>query len=56
MKMKMIGEMAAIGIKRWRPKGNLEYAVQGNDAINMSSKIELYISRSKLRLRVHAFK
>jgi hypothetical protein len=27
-----------------------------NDAINVTSKIELYVSSSKLQLRVHAFK
>ncbi len=53
---KLIGEMAVVGIRRRKPKVNDEYALRNNDAINMTSRIELFISRSKFRLRVHAFK
>ena len=54
--MKFIGEMAVVGIRRRKPKVNHEYALRINDAINMTSRIELFLSNSKLRLKLHAFK
>ena len=53
---RMVGEMGVVGIQRRRPKVNSEQSLCINDAINVASKIELYVSSSKLRLRVHAFK
>jgi hypothetical protein len=46
----MIGEMAVVGIRRRKPKIGMKYDVRLNDAVNMTTMVELYISKSKLRL------
>jgi hypothetical protein len=52
----LLGEMAFVGIRRRKPKSGSEEYVRLNDTVNMTSKVELYISKFKLRLRIFAFK
>jgi hypothetical protein len=52
----IIGEMAVIGVQLRQPKVNLGHVIRTMDAVNMTTKLELYFSSSKLRLKVDAFK
>jgi len=46
----LLGEMAFVGIRRQNPKSESEEYLWLNDEVNMTSKVELYISKFKLRL------
>ncbi len=52
---RIIGEMAVIGVRLRQPKVNSDHAIRTMDAVNMTTKLELYFSSSKLRLKVDAF-
>jgi hypothetical protein len=53
---KIIGEMAIIGVRITQPKSNTEHVLRQNDAINMTTGLQLYISSNTLRVRHRAFK
>ncbi len=53
---KMIGEMVVVGVRCRKPKVDCEHDIRLNDAVNMMTKMELFISKSNLRLKLYAFK
>jgi hypothetical protein len=53
---KIFGEMSVAGKRRWMPKVDAEHGYRQSDAVNMTTKLEVYISTTKLRARVPAFK
>jgi hypothetical protein len=53
---KLIGDFSLVGIRARRPKLDKDFDVKRNDALNMVTKMEVYLSHTKLRLKVYAFK
>jgi hypothetical protein len=53
---KLIGEMSVVGVRVRKPRKNEELQVSLNSTLNMSSRIELYLSKRMLKVKVHAFK
>mmetsp|Transcript_16997 Transcript_16997/g.24214 ORF Transcript_16997/g.24214 Transcript_16997/m.24214 type:complete len:214 (+) Transcript_16997:733-1374(+) len=53
---RLLGETAVFGIRKRKPKIGTEFATSERDAGNVLSKVELFLSMSYLKIRVHAFK
>jgi hypothetical protein len=53
---KLIGKMSVVGVRVKKPRKNEELRVSLNSTLNMSSRIELYLSKRMLKVKVHAFK
>jgi hypothetical protein len=52
----MIGTMAVFGVRKKLPRKVAELVIRNLDLINAISKIELYISASKIKVRLYAFR
>jgi hypothetical protein len=52
----MIGTMAMFGIRKKLPRKDAELVIRNLDLINAISKIELYVSASKIKVRLYAFR
>lgn len=53
---KIIGDFSLVGIRARKPKLDLELGLKINDALNMTSKMGVYLSCTKIRIKVCAFK
>ena len=53
---RLLGETAVFGIQKRKSKLGMEFATSERDAVNVSSKVEFFLSMSYLKIRVHAFK
>ncbi len=53
---KLIGEMSVVGVRVKKPRKGEEFQVNVNCTLNMSSRIELYLGKRMLKVKVHAFK
>jgi hypothetical protein len=47
------GEMSVVGVRKCMPKVNVERVCNQNDLISMLQKIELFLSSTKLRMRLY---
>jgi hypothetical protein len=52
----IIGEMSVVGVRKRMPKVDVERVCNRNDSVNMLQKIELFLSLTKLRMRLYAVK
>jgi hypothetical protein len=53
---KLIGEMSVVGVRVKKPRKNEEFQVSLNSTLNMRSRIEVYLGKQRLKVKVHAFK
>ncbi len=47
--------MAIVGIRAPRPRLHTDYQISLNTALNVTTKIELYLSKTQLKLRIFSY-